>query len=242
LRTTVGLTEGAVHVELTGGAARALAGGGGDLAEADEMPPGDEHEPFPTGRYLVRGRRRADLSQRDLARLSRVPQSRIAALESGRGTASVERVDELLGAMGLRLAVVDAQGRVVEPAHPDLVRDNAGRRFPAHLDVDPPDLVPTHVLHFPRYDRLPARGWYHHRPKRDERRRRGIPSPPRHPTEQELRDRAARLRRGQVPRLSLPAPEPECTCSIQCLLSPGCQHGCPCQCEPAPPVPWPRPA
>ncbi|TDE91460.1 hypothetical protein EXU48_14955 [Occultella glacieicola] len=73
----------------------------------------------------------------------------------------------MLAEAGLRLAVVDETGREVEPVPTQEVRDNGGRRFPAHLDVFPPDQVPSHRSSHPRYDRMPARAWYHHRQMRD---------------------------------------------------------------------------
>ncbi|TDE93867.1 hypothetical protein EXU48_10325 [Occultella glacieicola] len=73
----------------------------------------------------------------------------------------------MLAEAGLRLAVVDETGREVEPVPTQEVRDNGGRRFPAHLDVVPPDHVPSHRMSRPRYDRMPAAAWYHHRSMRD---------------------------------------------------------------------------
>lgn len=74
----------------------------------------------------------------------------------------------------------------------DAVRDNAGRRFPAHLDALPPDEVPLRWAQFPRYDRAPAKGWYHLRPgpgpgpgSSHEPGRVG-PSRPDHPTDAEV--------------------------------------------------------
>jgi HTH-type transcriptional regulator/antitoxin HipB len=90
-----------------------------------------------------------------------ISQSTLAGYERG-----ARRVPEglLLSALelsGLRLAVVDDSGREVSPFPTDAVRDNAGRRFPAHLEVQPPDQLPREALRSPRYDREPPRAWYH---------------------------------------------------------------------------------
>ena len=116
---------------------------------------------FEAGPLLVRARRVADLSQRDLARLSGVAQSTIAAIESGDRDVRVAVFGSLLAAAGLRLAVLAPGGEELHGFAEDSVRDNAGRRFPAHLDVLPPDAVPAERITSPRYDRPEAKGWYH---------------------------------------------------------------------------------
>jgi HTH-type transcriptional regulator/antitoxin HipB len=75
----------------------------------------------------------------------------------------------LLRACGLALVVVDSEGAQVAPFPADAVRDNAGRRFPAHLDLRPPDDLPDEAMTSPRYDRAPVRAWYHRRAERDRR-------------------------------------------------------------------------
>jgi transcriptional regulator with XRE-family HTH domain len=128
---------------------------------------GRDHAAFDAARYLVRARRLADLSQRDLAAASGIAKSTISAFESGARRVPAEVLDRLLRATGLRLAVLDEERREVQPVPPEWVRDNAGRRFPAHLDVQPPDVLPHEALMSPRYDRMPAKAWYHHRAERD---------------------------------------------------------------------------
>jgi HTH-type transcriptional regulator/antitoxin HipB len=135
---------------------------------------------------------------------------------------------------GLRLAVLDAAGREVTPVPVDTVRDNQGRRFPAHLDVAPPDEVPYERWAFPRYDRPDAQGWFQHRTARDQRAedapRRERPID--HPRGHELALRR-RLMRGRQPRVDAPpSPDLVCDCIDDCFEE-LCVAECPCQCEAA---------
>jgi transcriptional regulator with XRE-family HTH domain len=94
------------------------------------------HESFPLADLLRRARRLADLSQRDLAARAGVSRSLVGRLEAGDvGRASILTLTRLLSAAGLRLAVVDGDGEVVTPMPSECMRDQAGRHFPAHLDV-----------------------------------------------------------------------------------------------------------
>ena len=86
--------------------------------------------------YVARARRIADLSQRELAQRLGVGPATVGRWECG-GTMAVDALTRVLALAGLRLQVVDEQGDVVPPFGSDAVRDNAGRRFPAHLDVVP---------------------------------------------------------------------------------------------------------
>jgi transcriptional regulator with XRE-family HTH domain/GNAT superfamily N-acetyltransferase len=88
-------------------------------------------------------RRRADLSQRDLAERPGVPQATVARIKSGATpNPSFRRVQTLVRAagVGLRLDMSGtqaAQQRGLPPA-PQLLesaRDGGGRRYPAHLDL-----------------------------------------------------------------------------------------------------------
>ncbi|WP_223884524.1 GNAT family N-acetyltransferase [Micromonospora craniellae] len=98
------------------------------------------------GAMLRALRRRADLSQRELAALSGAPQSTVARIESGRGADPRFRtVQRLVRAAGGTLGLVSggtlATGDDPGPAEPsdvasdDAWRDAAGRRYPAHLDA-----------------------------------------------------------------------------------------------------------
>jgi transcriptional regulator with XRE-family HTH domain len=96
---------------------------------------------FPADRYLRAARHRADLSQRELAEKSGVPQSTIARVERHPAKATASNTAILLSAMGFRLVVVDENGNELEPEAEDDAdrRDRASRRYPAHLDVRPGD-------------------------------------------------------------------------------------------------------
>jgi HTH-type transcriptional regulator/antitoxin HipB len=190
-------------------------------------------DPDHVGRLVARVRRRADLSQRDLAARVGLAPASVARIESGTGLPSLATLSRILELSGLRLAVLDSSGQEVEPVPVDGVRDNQGRRFPAHLDVAPPDEVPYERWAYPRYDRRPARGWYGLRPARD----RALAAGPRrerpadHPTEGELETRA-RLMRGPQPLTRPPRQlEPECSCPDACFEE-LCIAECTCQCEP----------
>ena len=93
------------------------------------------------GAVLRAARRRADLSQRELARLAGVPVGTVARVESERGAdPRLRTVEKLLAVMDLRLAVLTSRGdaRELLPAAGDGdLRDGAGRRYPPHLDVRP---------------------------------------------------------------------------------------------------------
>ncbi|MEU9506962.1 GNAT family N-acetyltransferase [Micromonospora sp. NPDC048170] len=98
-------------------------------------------------------RRRADLSQRQLAERSGVPQATLARIESGRAAdprfRTVERLVRAAGgevAISVRDTTASADtadtagaagnaGRSLPAVPHDQLRDGAGRRYPAHLDV-----------------------------------------------------------------------------------------------------------
>ncbi|WP_076259372.1 helix-turn-helix domain-containing protein [Intrasporangium flavum] len=197
-------------------------------------------DPTNVGRLTARVRRLADLSQRELAaRLGLAPAS-VARVESGAGLPSLTTLCRIVEVAGLRLAVLDADGREVMPVSDDVVRDNQGRRFPAHLDVAPPDEVPYERWAYPRYDRPAARGWYQLRPARDrDAALRAIGRPDDHPTEGELETRT-RLMAGPQPTVApVPVPLAECGCLDECFET-WCVAACACRCEPPPASPWDR--
>ncbi|MEV4495865.1 helix-turn-helix transcriptional regulator [Micromonospora arborensis] len=87
-------------------------------------------------------RRRADLSQRELAERSGVPKSTLARIEAGQGAGPAFRtVERLVRAAGgeviLKLPNAHSSAAADESSQaPDNeLRDEAGRRYPAHLDV-----------------------------------------------------------------------------------------------------------
>lgn len=83
-----------------------------------------------------RARRAADLSQRDLAARLGVSQSTVARWETGQSSPTLRMVEQMLSLSGLRLGMVDPEGASVAPMREDAARDRAGRRFPAHVDLD----------------------------------------------------------------------------------------------------------
>jgi len=191
-------------------------------------------------RLVVRVRRSADLSQRDLAMRVGISSSAVGRYETSTSAPALEVFERILGLAGLRLAVLDPAGHEVDPVPADLVRDNQGRRFPAHLDVAPPDEVPYERWAYPRYDRPAARGWYQLRPARDRDAAQRVSGRPEdHPTEGELEMRV-RLMDGPQPRLApVPVPLPECECLDECFET-WCVDACACRCEPPPPTDWDR--
>ncbi|WP_406060027.1 helix-turn-helix domain-containing protein [Micromonospora sp. NBC_00860] len=102
----------------------------------------DEADGADLGPVLRALRRRADLSQRQLAEKSGVPQPTLARIESGRSVdprfRTVERLVQAAGGQ-LAIGVPPSVSGVTEPTpvpHDDM-RDGADRRYPAHLDVWP---------------------------------------------------------------------------------------------------------
>jgi transcriptional regulator with XRE-family HTH domain len=85
---------------------------------------------------IRRIRRVADLSQRDLAHRLGVSQSTVARWETGRSSPTLGVVEQMLALGGLRLEMTDAAGTRMVPMRDDAARDRAGRRFPAHVDLD----------------------------------------------------------------------------------------------------------
>ncbi|WP_176730780.1 helix-turn-helix domain-containing protein [Micromonospora mirobrigensis] len=92
--------------------------------------------PFPIPGLVRRARRIACLGQRQMARFAKVAPSTVARVETGELTPSLAVLERLLGAAGLYLAVVDQDGRVIQPMRDrDDMRDGANRRYPSHLNV-----------------------------------------------------------------------------------------------------------
>jgi HTH-type transcriptional regulator/antitoxin HipB len=192
-------------------------------------------DPFDTGGHVARARRVADLSQRELADAVGVNQTTVARWEAGTRSMTVDVLDRVLRLAGLRLAVVDEDGQVVRPMDPDVVRDNAGRRFPAHLDVVPPDQRPSNRGAGQRYDRSEPRAWYALRSTRDRQGTAGTPRPADHPTVEQLTERrTARRRTTRRTTAQVSEPLPECTCPDRCFEQPACPQTCACRCE----TPW----
>jgi transcriptional regulator with XRE-family HTH domain len=91
---------------------------------------------YPLSGIVRRVRRKADLSQRELAKHAKVSPTLVAAIETGDRTPSLPVLLRLLNAANYQLVVVDADGRLAVPLEVwQDVADGAGRRYPAHLDT-----------------------------------------------------------------------------------------------------------
>ena len=98
---------------------------------------GQPYGPWPGGvPGVVRlVRRRLDVSQRGLAALLGISQSRVARWETGRTAPCAEMLLRLARMAGLHLELVDGGGVVTVPMRGDGARDRRGRRYPAHVDL-----------------------------------------------------------------------------------------------------------
>jgi transcriptional regulator with XRE-family HTH domain len=111
---------------------------------------------------LRRIRRAADCSQRELARRLGISATAVAQAETGTRdlpTSVLVRAAELAG---LRVGLLDTDGREVPGMAPDAVRDRSGRHYPAHLDTRYGDQL---WWHGQRYTRV--RPWYTFDRRRD---------------------------------------------------------------------------
>ncbi|MER7072605.1 helix-turn-helix transcriptional regulator [Terrabacter sp. NPDC000476] len=199
---------------------------------AGDVGGGAGAEAFDGARFIVRARRLADLSQRELADALGVSRAAIGRLESGAARVETGTLSAILALAGLRLAVLDGAGAEVAPVPVDVLRDRADRRFPGHLDARPPVDAPSDRVH-PRRGVPEPRGWYHQRPSRA-RRRAITGTPADHPTVSGLREaRRAAYWQGVAQAEARRAldPEPECCCFDGCFEL-ACRDDCPCQCEP----------
>ncbi|MEU5779660.1 helix-turn-helix domain-containing protein [Micromonospora lupini] len=145
------------------------------------------------GEALRELRRCADLSQRELAERSGVPKSTLARIEAGQDARPAFRtVERLVSAAGGELVLglpgnsrcAATEEPTVEPPddQPEEMRDEAGRRYPAHLDVrrvrtlkDWPAAWWVHSYTLPERlwpVRVPELTYDLDRARRDERRRR----------------------------------------------------------------------
>lgn len=94
-------------------------------------------------------RRTADLSQRELAARTGLSKTTIAAAEAGSRDLGFTRLALLAEVAGLRLVLLDADGREVAGMHSDGPRDATQRRLPAHLDTSHTDEVADRWAHRP---------------------------------------------------------------------------------------------
>jgi transcriptional regulator with XRE-family HTH domain len=185
---------------------------------------------------VMQVRRICDLSQRDLGDAIGLDHSQIARVESSRRRVDLPLLVRILALADLRVAVVDRDGNEVLPVAPDVLRDNAGRRMPAHLDVRAPSDVRISALLNARYDRTSPNASYHHRTVRDRRRNaRDSHAIPDQPTasgvaERERERHANRLQHARHRAVALL--EVDCTCLGGCWEGRGCVDDCACRCEP----------
>jgi hypothetical protein len=191
------------------------------------------------------------MSQREMAAAADVPRSTLGAAEAGARDLAFAALARVVAVAGLRVALLDRDGREIAPMSGSGVRDGGGRRFPAHLDTRNGDEDWWHGAE--RYSR--TRPWYtfdRSRRTRDLwRGRTGLPEDHREPQpgdapeeRRRARQRAARLRRQEEreQRLRSRAIGPpddgwECTCLPACdelddwSGRPVHADGCPCRCD-----------
>ncbi|MGK5444713.1 helix-turn-helix domain-containing protein [Micromonospora sp. URMC 105] len=92
--------------------------------------------PWPAAGIVRAVRRRADASQRELARWAEVHHGTIGKIEAGTLVPSIALLRRIIAAAGFRLAIVDEFGRVLQPMRDrEDARDGAERRYPSHLDT-----------------------------------------------------------------------------------------------------------
>ncbi|WP_156402003.1 helix-turn-helix transcriptional regulator [Agromyces sp. Soil535] len=184
---------------------------------------------------VMRVRRTCDLRQRDLGNALGLDQSQVARIESARRRIGLPLLARILALADLRIAVLDRDGVEVVPVPHDVLRDNAGRRMPAHLDVRVPSDRPVSAMLKAHHDRPMPQAWYHHRPERDRRRvTRDAGAIDDQPTLRGLalleRDRrAARTR--DVRQRAAALLELDCSCSSTCWERRACADACTCRCE-----------
>lgn len=92
-------------------------------------------EPFDGGGTVRRIRRRLRMSQRAFAAACGITASVVAKVENGQQRLDVDLLATMAAVAQLRLVVVDDTGREVPPMQADPVVDQAGRRYPAHVDL-----------------------------------------------------------------------------------------------------------
>ncbi|NYJ05957.1 helix-turn-helix domain-containing protein [Petropleomorpha daqingensis] len=188
---------------------------------------------FDLAGYVRRIRRSADLSQRELAARVSVSKSAIAAAERGVGGLDARILAQAAALAGLRLVLVDESGAEVAAMADGAVRDEAGRRFPAHLDTRDGHIDWWHGRE--RYSRdQPAYTFDRVRDIRDIWREwLGIPDDHQLPGDASARPRAAPRRTPGGVHL---AEEWACTCPPECAEldqgeRPVHAQDCPCGCD-----------
>lgn len=93
-------------------------------------------EEFSAAGYVRQVRRLTSTSQRELAEYVKVPQSTVSRIEAGTSVPTIGTLVRILRFAGLRLAVVDDEGRICAPLEEmPATRDWGGRRWPSHLGL-----------------------------------------------------------------------------------------------------------
>src|SRR3954470_23258691 len=70
---------------------------------------------YPLTGIIRQVRRRADFSQREVAKWARLSPAAVGAFESGQRTPSIATLQRLLNAANCQLVIVDGDGRLVVP-------------------------------------------------------------------------------------------------------------------------------
>ena len=204
---------------------------------------------FDLGGYLRRIRRRADLSQRQLAAAVGISAAALARAETGTRDLPVAALVRAAARAGLRLALLDSTGAEVRPMSREAVLDLGGRRFPAHLDTS--RTAAGSWLHEQRRDRPETAFTFRRdRAARDARRRRtGTPEDhhPQLPGDTPAGRRAARLEEERRRRQAMRERRRDagelrrlvdfvCECPRECAegddgTRPFHTDDCPCRCD-----------
>lgn len=216
---------------------------------------------FDVAGIILRCRRTADLSQRELAHLLGVSPSTVARWETGERIPGADVLAAVADLAGYRLGLVNHRHEPVAAAPSETLRDRAGRRAPAHLDVHLWEetvwqrdwSAPGGWVCFERTVHAPRRRWRDR--KRDDYARLPVQRAPgcvpfhgqamrrwchdvttaadhEHWQATLAATRQARLDLVRQRQPRLPDPEP-CTCADVCYRLPHCMADCSCQCESA---------
>lgn len=218
---------------------------GGAMEQREQYRQSEQHSPFPeldVPGLIRRVRRVCDLSQRELAQRLSVSQPTVARWETGEVEPSLSMFRTLLGLADFELQVRDADQKDVAPMRQDAVRDQAGRRLPAHLDVAmffPEWAAPAHTHHRQRFWCTPGR-WDHDYHRRRARKGEAPPDHP-YPSEVDAFIADARWMRGMRRRYDYRLFEawrkaqgyvaPECECPDACFVADYCVAECACRCD-----------
>ena len=96
----------------------------------------DTRQGFPAAGLVRAARRRADLSQRQLADQTGVTPSTIGRIEAGSLSPSLATLVRLLAAADVELVAIDSERRQLQPMLPlDDTLNGADRLYPSHLDT-----------------------------------------------------------------------------------------------------------